>query len=611
MPGSQDATAKFEQLRRQAEELIRQRPDFGSGTPADILELIQELRIHQAEVEIQNEELEGAQQELSELYREYEDLYEFAPFGYVRLNAAGIVTRINLAGAGLLGTPRKLFQRSGFSRFVATGGHGDYWAVLQESRKTGEKQSIELPLKRENGSDLWVRADIMPDLDQAGAVIGWRMVLVDITERKRSEQTLRRAVETSEALNRIYAALHSTLDFDEVMRRIVAEGSALLGSESAAVSLREGDSWIIVHVHGMSSGLVGTRMEDDQERHAVLALDSRRPVAVDDAFNDDRFNKEHLRRHNIRSVLVAPLLVHDEALGVVFFNYHRARHEFTAGEVNFAMQMASIAGMALANARLLEAHGAAEDEVRRINRELEELVKERTFEIEEQYRELEELNAVIRQLSRKTIEGMENDRKALSKEIHDSIGGTLAAIKMQLEARLDPVTQASPSDLMPIEKIVAYLTEAIKETRRISSHLRSPTLDDFGLEAALVEHLQQFKQFYPEIEVVSQIEIAGTDIPAEIQTVLYRVVQEALNNAGRHSAATAVHVKLTNHQSRVWLEVADNGCGFDPQNVLSGEQSLMSYGIHSMRERVEICKGRFQIRSEPGMGTVIDITIPI
>ena len=136
-------------------------------------------------------------------------------------------------------------------------------------------------------------------------------------------------------------------------------------------------------------------------------------------------------------------------------------------------------------------------------------------------------------------------------------------------------------------------------------------MDDFGLKPALVEHIQQFNEFYPGIEIVSQIEIATDDIPTDVQTVLYRVVQEALNNAGKHSEATAVHVKLTNHQNRVWLEVADNGCGFDPQSVLSGEQSLMSYGVHSMRERVEICKGKFQIRAEPGINTVIDISIPI
>ncbi len=465
-----------------------------------------------------------------------------------------------------------------------------------------------------NGKVKWVREKAYQELDETGTLLGSFGISQDITERKEAEDKLRQAKATSEALNRINEMLHSTLDFDEIMRRIVAVGSAFLGSESAAISLRVGGGWIVSQVDGISSDYIGARMGDDQERHAVLALKSRRPVSVDDAFSDDRVNKEHMRRHNIRSVLVAPLILRNEELGAIFFNYHTARHEFTEEDLNFTKQMASIAGIALANARLFDARKTAEDEVRRANRELEERVRDRTAEIEAQYKELKELNSMIKRLSHKTIKAMESDRKALSKEIHDSIGGTLAAIKMQLEARMSrmkPSAQDLPSDLIPFEKIVVHLSEAIKETKRISWQLRSLTLDDFGLKSALIEHIGRFKKFYPAIEVVSQIETPDQDIPDEIQTVLYRIVQEALNNVGRHSDATLVVVKLTNPQNQIWLKVEDNGCGFDLQKTLAGTQSLTCFGVHSMRERAEICKGKFQIYSEPGYGTTIDVYIPV
>jgi PAS domain S-box-containing protein len=249
-----------------------------------------------------------------------------------------------------------------------------------------------------------------------------------------------------------------------------------------------------------------------------------------------------------------------------------------------------------------------------LNRELEQRVRARTAEIEAQYKELEELNEIIRQLSRKTIEAMESDRKALSKEIHDSIAGSLAAIKLQLEtrmSRMDLSARDLPSDLMPFEKIVAHLKETIKETRRISWQLRSRTLDDLGLKSALIEHIGHFKQFYPGIKVVSQIEIEDKGISDDIQTVLYRVAQEALNNAGRHSSATRVRIKLTNLQNQICLEIEDNGCGFELEKTVSDAVSLTGYGLHSMRERVEICKGNFEIHSEPGKGTVIKVSIPI
>jgi PAS domain S-box-containing protein len=465
-----------------------------------------------------------------------------------------------------------------------------------------------------DGEIRWVMIRGRMVFDAQGRPMRTHGIVMDITEHKRAGETVSKAVETSKALNRVSEALHSTLDFDEVMQRIVVEGSALLGSESAAVSLRRGGGWIVSHMYGMPASLVGTRMEDDQEQHAVLAFESRRPVAVADAFNDDRFDREHFRCYKIRSVLVSPLIARNEVLGVIFFNYHSARHDFTVAELDFSFQMATIAGAALANAQLFKERKAAEDEVRKINLDLEQRVKDRTAEIEAQYKELTELNEIIRRLSNKTIEAMESDRKTLSKEIHDSIAGALAAIKMQLEirmSRMNPSAQDLPSDIMTFEEIVAHLIEVIKETRRISWQLRSRTLDDFGLKSALAENIRHFNQFYPGIEVVSQFEIADESIPPDIQTVLYRVAQEALNNAGRHSRATQVRVKLTNHQNQICLEVEDNGCGFDLKKTLSETVSLTGYGVHSMRERVEICKGKFQIRSEPGNGTAIDVFIPI
>ena len=220
---------------------------------------------------------------------------------------------------------------------------------------------------------------------------------------------------------------------------------------------------------------------------------------------------------------------------------------------------------------------------------------------------------IIKQMAQHTIKAMENDRKAMSKDIHDSIGGSLAAIKMLLEQRISQMSASErsiPLDLMPLEKIVTHLQTAINEARRISNQLRPLTLDDFGLKPALAETIKQFKEFYPGIEAVSQIKINCEHLPQEIQTVLYSVVQEALNNVGRHSSATVVQVKLINNQNHILLEIADNGSGFNTRKVLSGKDALIGFGIHSMRERVEICKGKFQIRSEPGKGTSVDVSIP-
>jgi signal transduction histidine kinase/ActR/RegA family two-component response regulator len=110
--------------------------------------------------------------------------------------------------------------------------------------------------------------------------------------------------------------------------------------------------WMVSQLHGMAPTVLGMRMTDEQERHAMLAIQQRVVVAVESAADDPRVNTEHLREHGILSVLVAPLIIRNEPFGVVFFNYQRATHSFTGAECNFARQLAATASVALENARL-------------------------------------------------------------------------------------------------------------------------------------------------------------------------------------------------------------------------------------------------------------------
>lgn len=211
--------------------------------------------------------------------------------------------------------------------------------------------------------------------DESGTMVCLRGLTRDITERTRAEESLHRARELSQSLNRINEMLHSTLDIDEVAQRLLAEGVAALGSDSAAVSLRRSGGWIVSHVHGMPADLVGTRMEDDEERHAVLAIESRRAVAVADALSDKRVNRRHLRTYKIRAVLTAPLITRGEPVGVIFFNYRDAPRAFTEAETDFAQQLATTATIAMENARLFDEHKRAEQALREAHKQAEWLAR--------------------------------------------------------------------------------------------------------------------------------------------------------------------------------------------------------------------------------------------
>jgi len=194
-------STKFENLRKQAEKLIQQQPDFDYEKPDNIMDLIQELRLHQAELEIQNEELQRAQKEVSELHKKYESLYELAPCGYITLKPERIITHVNLKAVSLLEQPRQFIINKGFSYFIAKGFEKLFLNACQKAGQTDEKYCIEFPLRNNNSETRWVRADIEADRDKNEVIVQFRMTMVAITEQKLMEKELLAAKENAEAAN--------------------------------------------------------------------------------------------------------------------------------------------------------------------------------------------------------------------------------------------------------------------------------------------------------------------------------------------------------------------------------------------------------------------------
>ena len=182
---------RFEKLRKQAEKLIQPRSEPDPETSSEFLDLIHELKIHQAELEIQNQELKRSQQELSELHQKYVDLYEFAPCGYITLDPKGIIQLINLAGATILGISRNsLTAHNSFSNYVANGWKTTFREILNDSAKNRERKRADLKLDNEMATSNWVRMDVQPEQNKIGTVVQWQITLTDITERKQMEEKL-------------------------------------------------------------------------------------------------------------------------------------------------------------------------------------------------------------------------------------------------------------------------------------------------------------------------------------------------------------------------------------------------------------------------------------
>lgn len=125
------------------------------------------------------------------------------------------------------------------------------------------------------------------------------------------------------------------------MQQVITEAVQAVGSDTAAISLRQGDRWVISYVHGFPPDVIGAPMDDRQEPHAVLAIKTKKPVVINDAFTDGRVNCEHMKKWGVHSVLVVPMVTEDEVIGVLFFNQHKPGVPFQECHTDFADHLAS------------------------------------------------------------------------------------------------------------------------------------------------------------------------------------------------------------------------------------------------------------------------------
>jgi len=225
--------------------------------------------------------------------------------------------------------------------------------------------------------------------------------------------------------------------------------------------------------------------------------------------------------------------------------------------------------------------------------------------------ELQDSQRRLKEFSRKSIEALEDDRKAVSRELHDSIGGNLSAIKFVLESIRKKIDKAPGAAAVSLENTILHLAETIKNCKRISAHLRPEIIDDRGLLPTINWHIRQFSQNFSQIKVIQQIDVNEQEVPEPLKIVIYRVIQEALNNAAAHSKADTIYVRLKKSGIYIECEVEDNGRGFDVEEVLNSGDRMSGFGLKSMRERVEIIGGSFSLHSLFGTGTCIRIAFPV
>ncbi|MGB8689147.1 MAG: sensor histidine kinase [Microcoleus sp.] len=194
------------------------------------------------------------------------------------------------------------------------------------------------------------------------------------------------------------------------------------------------------------------------------------------------------------------------------------------------------------------------------------------------------------------------ERNRIAREIHDGLGHTLAAQTIQLNNALLFWKSEDEKALAFLKQAKQLGSEAFLEIRKSVSVLRSNPLQGLSLESAIDKLLQDF-QHMTAIEVSNSIRLPGT-LSQEMNTTLYRIVQESLTNIHKHADATMVTVGLQQHAGQIYLSISDNGKGFEPA------QNTTGFGLQGMRERVAALSGQFAIYSESGNGCRISVSLP-
>jgi signal transduction histidine kinase len=221
-------------------------------------------------------------------------------------------------------------------------------------------------------------------------------------------------------------------------------------------------------------------------------------------------------------------------------------------------------------------------------------------EVQRRLQESVHSQASLQELSARLVRAQEEERRALSRELHDEVAQAFSAVLLEAENLLD--LHPAPDVKAHLDSIRAIASKGMHEIRNMALLLRPSMLDDFGLLPALEWQAREIgRRTGLRVQVAS--EMSG-ELPEEHKTCVYRVVQEALNNAAQHAQASAAQVYVRQQAGQILVTVQDDGSGFDPQRV-------RGLGLLGMEERARHLGGSFQIDSHPGRGTRLRVTLPL
>lgn len=527
--------------------------------------MLHELEVHQIELEIQNTELLAARDKAETLLNQYTELYDFAPVGYFTLGIGGNIRLVNLIGASMVGVERSRLKRRTFHMLLAPRQRAAFKIFLEQVFTGTPKQDEDFELA---DTDLTTRF-INVEASRAPNGMECSVIIKDITVQREDQEKMRRS---EIRYRRLFEAAHDgVLLIDPCTSRIIDANpfmTRLLGYQTEQLIGRELFEIGLLKDGAASRNMIRKLKKKHEIRYENLPL------------------KSQAGQH--QEVEVVANLYQEDAGPVIQctirdITARRLAEDMSARNVKLKLEIAR--------------RKVVENDLRAQRNAQSHLLKQSRMQQKQ-----------LRDLSHRILHAQEEERKCVSRELHDVIAQTLVSINVNLEV-LAQGTDKIPKSLRRQIILTQHLVEkAVKIVHNFARELRPTMLDDLGLIPALQMYLKDFMAdtgIRVTLDTTAKIE-KSTSV---IRTVLYRIAQEALTNVARHSKASTVVVRIAPREDVIRMTIKDNGNGF--QVTGKGKSRKKNrLGLIGMRERIEMIGGTFMVDSAPGSGTTVSVEAP-
>ncbi|MFQ5770590.1 MAG: PAS domain S-box protein, partial [bacterium] len=445
-----------------------------------------------------------------------------------------------------------------------------YRADDQQVMQSGvPKLNYQEPETRSDGTKVWLRTSKVPLKNLEGNIVGVMGCYEDITERKQADEALRRSEERyrnifqtapvsiwEEDLSQVKAAI------DEVQTQGVTDFRKYLNEHPDFVQQ------CIQKIQILDVNYATLKIYEAKSKEELMK-------SLDKVFVPESFQ---IFKEELIAIAEGKTYFESEAITQTLkgkrLNILLALI-FPADNVKFSNLLVSI--MDITERKLAE-------EALRVSRER------------------------LQTLSHRLLEVQETERRTIARELHDEIGQTLTAVKINLQAiprQTDPISVQKQ-----IDESVSLIERALQQTRNLSLDLRPSLLDDLGLVPALRWYLDRHARRTGVVAIFAADKLT-TRLQPELEIACFRIVQEALTNAAKYARAKQIWVELHKINQELQVVVRDNGIGFDVNAARESAAKGTSLGILGMEERVLLVAGKLEIKSSPGKGTEVHASFPL